>query len=201
MRTKALAQTHAFTLVETLIAVGIAAVIFAATIVSAVALQKSFKTVDRYSGAHMQQIRIVDFLARDVRRGVSVVNDRTAQSIVVKIPRYIIQAGDPDATSANIGTPRLPKRTPSTGEMTIDYGNSLWTVEYKVFNSAIVRLEDGEVTTIATSTDNLIPESIDVRIANTQYVTTVITFKPASIAERQGTALYSTAYLRNRRRF
>lgn len=201
MRTKSPPPTHAFTLSEMMIALPIASVILAVTLATAVALQRSFNTVDRYSAAHMQQIRIVDFLARDVRRGVSVISDRTTQSVVIKLPRYIIQAGDPDATSANIGTPRPPKRTPTTGETTIDYGASLSTIEYKVVNSAIVRSEDGVVTTIATSTDNLIPESIDVQLSNTQYVTTEITFKPVSVADRQGTALYSTTYLRNRRRF
>ena len=66
-------KTHAFTLAEMMIAMGIAVAIIAVTLTTSVALQKSFNSVDNYFGTHMQQIRIVDYLARDVRRGLSVV--------------------------------------------------------------------------------------------------------------------------------
>jgi hypothetical protein len=74
-----------------------------------------------------------------------------------------------------------------------------------VSGASILRKElkaDGtwSVTTIASSTDNLIPETLDTELANTEYATTAITFKPVSVADRSGTVVYSTAYLRNRRR-
>ena len=83
-------------------------------------------------------------------------------------------------------------------------GATTSTVEYKVNGSSIERWENmgaGAVkTTIASSTDNLIPKTIDIELANTEYTTTAITFKPISVADRNGTIVYSTAYLRNRRR-
>jgi hypothetical protein len=46
---------------------------------------------------------------------------------------------------------------------------------------------------------------LDVELSNTEYLTTSITFLPifmsaGTAAERTGTTIYSTAYLRNKRR-
>ena len=200
-------KTHAFTLAEMLIAVAIASTILAVTLTSSVALQRSFNEVDNYSTTHMQQIRIVDYLARDVRRGLSVTSSVDRQTVTITIPQYIYQAGDTDLPNASlIGTPRPPKRVYVSGsdDPNINYGATTSTVVYKVQGSSILRTEDtGKgpvVTTIASSTDNLVPETIDVELANTEYTTTAVTFKPISVADRGGTVVYSTAYLRNRRR-
>ena len=204
MKLKKLAKIRGFTLVEMMIAIAIAFTILGVTLTSSIALEKSFNSVDNYFATHMQQIRIVDYLARDVRRGFSVTSSVDKQTVTVKIPRYIIQAGDSDATPSTIGTPRSPKLAISSGDYNINYGttatNQISTVVYQISGSSILRTEDGVVTTIASSTDNLIPETVDVELANTEYTTTAITFKPISVADRNGTVVYSTAYLRNRRR-
>ena len=192
-----------FTLAELLIAMAIASAILGVIFTSAIALQKSFTAVDNYFGAHMQQIRIVDYLARDVKRGLSVTSSTDRQTVTIKVPKYIIQAGDSDATVSNIGTPRSPSLAIANGDYNINYGtptSTVTTVVYSVNASSILRTEDGELTTIASSTDNLIPETVDIELANTEYTTTAITFKPISVADRSGTVVYSTAYLRNRRR-
>src|SRR6266487_2104568 len=203
------AKIHAFTLIEMMVAIATASAILGVTLTSSIALQRSFNALDNYFATHMQQIRIVDFLARDVRRGLSVTSSFDQQTVTINIPKYIIQAGDSDATGSNIGTPRSPTRTyvsvPGgiTGTPDINYGtptSSISVVQYKVSGSSILRTEDGIVTTIASSTDNLIPKTIDTELANTEYTTTSITFKPISVADRNGTIVYSTAYLRNRRR-
>lgn len=202
MRFTIATKTHAFTLTEMMVAMAIASIVLAVTVTSSVALQRSFSAVDNYFSAHMQQIRIVDYLARDVKRGLSVTSSSDKQTVVVKIPNYIIQAVDAEAIAnpALIGTPRPPTLAIANGELNINYGSGVSSVEYKVIGSTILRTEDGVVTTIASSTDNLIPETIDVELANTEYVTTAITFKPISVADRSGTIVYSTSYLRNRRR-
>jgi hypothetical protein len=51
----------------------------------------------------------------------------------------------------------------------------------------------------------LVPQTTDVELANTEYANTAVTFMPTftmsgSPAARTGTSLYSTAYLRNKRR-
>jgi prepilin-type N-terminal cleavage/methylation domain-containing protein len=216
MRLGISAKTHAFTLIEMMVAIAIASAILGVTLTSSIALQRSFNQVDNYSTTHMQQIRIVDYLARDVKRGLSVTSSVDFQTVTITIPKYIIQAGDSDATASNIGTSRLPTRTyvpppiPTPpgwipGDPNINYGAPLSptttsTVVYSVVGSSIQRTEDGIVTTIASSTDNLLPATTDIELANTEYTTTAVTFKPISVTDRNGTIVYSTAYLRNRRR-
>ena len=199
------AKPRAFTISEMMIAIAIASLILGVTVTSSIALQRSFNSVDNYMATHMQQIRIVDFLARDVRRGLSVTSSIDKQMVDIKIPKYIIQAGDLDATGSTIGTPRPPTRAIASGELNINYGTTTNSVRYEVNGASILRKElkaDGTwaVTTIASSTDNLIPQTLDTELANTEYATTAITFKPLSVADRSGTVVYSTAYLRNRRR-
>jgi hypothetical protein len=152
----------------------------------------------------MQQIRIVDYLARDVRRGLSVVSSADKRTVTVNLPRYIVQAGDADATGSNIGTPRAPSLAIVNRDYNINYLPTYTSppsvVVYSISGSSILRTEDNVITTIASSTDSLIPETVDIELANTEYTTTAITFQPLSVADRNGTVVYSTAYMRNRRR-
>ena len=204
MRLGSALKTRAFTLAEMLIAMGIAVAIIAVTLTTSVGLQKSLYSIDNYFGTHMQQIRIVDYLARDVRRGLSVVSSADKHTVTVNLPRYIIQAGDADATGSNIGTPRAPSLAVVNRDYNVNYlptsTSSPSVVTYTISGASILRTEDNVITTIASSTDNLLPETVDIELANTEYTTTAITFKPLSVADRTGTVVYSTAYLRNRRR-
>jgi hypothetical protein len=204
MRLESSLKTRAFTLAEMLIAMGIAVAIIAVTLTTSVGLQKSLYSIDNYFGTHMQQIRIVDYLARDVRRGLSVVSSADKHTVTVNLPRYIIQAGDADATGSNIGTPRAPSLAVVNRDYNVNYlptsTSSPSVVTYTISGASILRTEDNVITTIASSTDNLLPETVDIELANTEYTTTAITFKPLSVADRTGTVVYSTAYLRNRRR-
>jgi hypothetical protein len=50
-----------------------------------------------------------------------------------------------------------------------------------------------------------VPQTTDVELANTEYTKTSVTFQPmftsgGSVAQRSGTTVFSTAYLRNKRR-
>src|SRR5205814_5926128 len=87
MKLKILAKNHAFTLIEMMIAIAIAFAILGVTLTSSISLEKSFNSVDNYFATHMQQIRIVDYLARDVRRGFSVTSSVDKQTVTVKIDR------------------------------------------------------------------------------------------------------------------
>jgi len=207
MTLKSLPRTAGFTLGEMLVAVSVSSIVLAAAIASSVSLQKSFNAVDNYFATHIQQVRVVDYLSRDVNRGFSVTTSVDLQTVTVNLPNYIIQAGDPEAVgnSSLIGTPRSPTVSYASGAAQINYGTSTSTVVYSLSNSSILRTENGAVTTIASSTDQLIPQSTDVELANTEYTSTAVTFMPiftmsGSPAARTGTSLFSTAYLRNKRR-
>jgi prepilin-type N-terminal cleavage/methylation domain-containing protein len=197
-----------FTLGELMMAVAIGSVILAATLIASVALQKSFNAVDNYFAAHVQQIRIVDYLSRDVKRSYIVTSTSSPQTVTCTIPDYIIKSGDPDA-GLGVGVRRSPTITKNANGTvnSVNYGTTTTTVVYSISNQSILRTENGALTTIAASTDNLLPTSVlsNISLTNTEYLTTSITFLPiftsgGATAERSGTTIYSTAYLRNKRR-
>ena len=206
MKLKSLPKISGFTLYELLVAMSISSVVVGAAMTSGIALQKSFKAVDSYFGTHMQQIRIIDYLSRDVKRGLIVTTSISPQSVTVTIPNYLIQSGDPEAiaNSALVGTPRTPTIAYTPSGLQVNYGSTS-TVVYSVNGNSIVRIENGVITTIASSTDQLVPTTTDIELANTEYTKSSVTFMPiftssGSQAKRTGTALYTTSYLRNKRR-
>jgi len=207
MKIRASQKIAGFTLHEMLIALSISSLVVAAAMASGVALQKSFRAVDAYFGTHMQQIRIIDYLSRDVKRGLAVTTSVSPQSVTVTLPNYLIQSGDAEALAnpALIGTPRTPAITYTPSGLQVNYGTNTSTVVYSVSGNSIVRIENGSVTTIASSTDQLVPTTTDVELANTEYTQSSVTFMPiftssGTSAQRSGTSLYATSYLRNKRR-
>jgi hypothetical protein len=176
-----------------LVSLTLSSIILAAAITSGVSLQKSFAAVDNYFSTQMQQIRIIDYLNRDVKRGLIVTTSVDLQSVTMNLPNYIIQSGDSEAiaNSSLVGTPRTPTVAYTSSGWQVNYSPSTTTVVYSISGSSILRTENGVVTTIASSTDQLVPQSTDVELANTECANTSVTFLPI---------MYATAYLRNKRR-
>jgi type II secretory pathway component PulJ len=207
MKLKTSPKTAGFTISEMLVSVSLSSIVLAAAITCGVSLQKSFNAVDNYFTTHMQQIRIIDYLNRDVKRGLIVTTSVDLQSVTMSLPNYIIQSGDPEAVGnpSVVGTPRTPTIAYTSSGWQVNYSPSTTTVVYSISGSSILRTENGVVTTIASSTDQLVPSTTDVDLANTEYAKTSVTFSPifasnGSAASRTGTSLYATAYLRNKRR-
>jgi len=194
-----------FTLAEIMMAMAIAVVIFAAIITASIAMQKSFNAVDHFFATHIQQVRIIDYLNRDVKRALICTVSADQQTVTLTIPKYIIRSGDAEAVSnpSLVGAMRSP--TLSTTTSLVNYGTTTSTVVYSINGASILRTEDGAVTTIASSTDQLVPSTTDTDLTNTEYSTMAVTFHPiftsGNIAdERTGTTVFSLAYLRNKRR-
>lgn len=207
MKLKSSHKIAGFTLSETMVGLALSSIVLAAAVTTGVTLQRSFSAVDNYFATHMQQIRIIDYLSRDVKRGLVVTTSVDRQSVTVTVPNYLIQAGDPEAQghASLVGTPRTPTIAYTSSGPQVNYSPSTSTVVYSISNMSILRTENGVVTTIAASTDQLVPLSTDVELANTEYANTSVTFKPiftiaANSAEQSGTSVYATAYLRNKRR-
>src|SRR2546423_8747516 len=93
-----------------LVSLSLSSIVLAAAITSGVSLQKSFNAVDNYFSTHMQQIRIIDYLNRDVKRGLIVTTSVDLQTVTVTVPNYIIQPGDTEAVGnpSLVVTPRNP---------------------------------------------------------------------------------------------
>jgi prepilin-type N-terminal cleavage/methylation domain-containing protein len=196
-----------FTLAEIMTAMVIAVVIFAAILTASLAMQKTFNAVDNYFATHVQQVRIIDYLNRDVKRALICTTSANQQTVTLTIPKYIIQSGDAEAVSnpSLVGAMRNPTISAITSGVQVNYGTTTSTVVYSINGASILRTEDGVVTTIAASTDQLVPSTIDTDLANTEYTTMAVTFQPIftsgnTVAERTGTTVFSLAYLRNKRR-
>lgn len=197
----------AFTLTEMMIVMSVSGVVLGTTLTSSTSLQRSFNAIDSYFGTHMQQIRIVDYLSRDVKRGLIVTTSKDLQTVTITVPNYIIEVGDPEAIVAPtlVGKPRTPTMSYTPSGWQVNYGATTSTVVYSIDGLSILRTENGKVTTIASSTDQLVPQTTDVELANTEYAKTSITFQPMFTSagtpiSRSGTTVFSTAYLRNKRR-
>ena len=344
---------HGFTVGEILVATAISAILFAAIFAAIVTLNRSYAASDDYFSTHMQQIRIMDYLARDVKRSFSVTTSQDLTTVTCIVPEYTVRPGDPEAVSdpATVGQRRTPlvvgpmhkavvdygtrntrsvadgkttKNSPTitsataafttsdvgnpisggnipagttilsltdattvvlsnnatangTGRLFTIYGDGNRTVMdasttagsnvlnsstayftsadvgkpvvgtsipagvkitsitnssnavmsanalastassfvtiggtvivYAINGNQITRTENGVVTTIASSTDRLLPETTDWQLSNTEYTTTTVTFDPIFLlgakgkdARRAGTTTYATAFLRNKRR-
>ena len=196
-----------FTLTELMIATGTGGVVLAAIMASSIALQKTLNAIDNYFATQMQQIRIIDYLNRDVKRGLAVTTSVDLQSVTITLPSYLIQAGDPEAIAnpSLVGTARTPTISNTSSGRQVNYEASTSTIIYSISGMSILRTENGSVTMVASSTDQLVPQTTDVELANTEYARTSVTFQPIFTsgnlaAERNGTTLFSTAYLRNKRR-
>ena len=207
MKLKQHSHQSGFTLAEILTAMAIAVVIFAAIITATLAMQKTFNAVDHYFATHIQQVRIIDYLNRDVKRSLICTTSADQQTVTLTIPKYIIQSGDAEAVinPSLVGAMRSPTISTTTSGVLVNYGTTTSTVVYSINGANILRTEDGVVTTIASSTDSLVPKDSDTELSNTEYTTMSVTFQPIFTSgnvtdERTGTTVFSLAYLRNKRR-
>ena len=265
-----------FTLIELMFAVAVGALMMAALVAAAVCLHRSFTAVDNYFASHVQQVRIMDYLSRDVKRSYIVTTSTDLQTVTCIIPNYLVDNGSNQPTRATptlslvgnkvvanyqastvnnvtitqgstnltcpglalvsshfsnsnvgqsvVGTGIPPGTTiesvSSSSQATMSKAASttnssatvtigaLTNVVYSVVNQAIQRKENGGLTNIAASADNLIPVTSNVELLNTEFTQSTVSFLPqfargsqAFFAdERAGTTVFSLTYLRNRRR-
>ncbi len=91
-----------------MVSVGLGMIILGVITTVSIALNRSFAAVDRFFSTHVQQVRIIDYLNRDVKRSNIAEISADAQTIYCWVPKYVIQPGDSDATADNINTRRNP---------------------------------------------------------------------------------------------
>lgn len=287
MKLKGGVRIAGFTVGEMMVVVAMTGIIMSAAITASIALQKSLWAADKFFGTHMQQIRIIDYLSRDVKRALAVTTSADRATVTCKVPNYVTDNDDSDVAAgvAAEGARRTPIVTIKIGGPQIDYGrrvtdavttngsstvtsanakftaadvgSAIWgsgiptgatitarnsatsvtistsakltktaatiswsrssTVVYALNNQTIERREDGAITTIASSTDKLVPDTVDVEQANTEYAASTVTFLPVfnfnsnaanqnaserakEELKRKGTTVFAKAYLRNKRR-
>lgn len=113
-----------FTLGEAMVATAAATLILAGLFAAATALNRANAASDAYFSTHMQQIRIIDYLSRDVKRSYSVTTSSDLTTVTCIMPNYIVQSGDPEAVtdSTTIGQRRKPVVVGPPYKAVVDYG-------------------------------------------------------------------------------
>lgn len=215
-------RATAFTIVETMVAVGIGTAILAAFTYSSVALQRSFCAIEDFAKGMNDQMRISDYLAVDMRRAFSIAVSApgvTPLTVTMTIPNFY----------ASPNTPNDPKVTGVQGwpykkhhhnhhqniilNQVVDYAptsNSAattLTVTY-VFDNNAYNL----TRTVTTPTGTVINQTIATDVKDffvtvndlDETATTQITFKPrfrtlASTDAVAGTTYFQTTLTRNTR--
>ena len=97
-------QCQGFTIAEMGLAAAVGSLMLASIVAASVCLQRSFNAVDNYFASHMQQVRIIDYLSRDVKRSYIVTTSSDLQTITCVVPNYLIDNGSSQPTRA---TPTL----------------------------------------------------------------------------------------------
>lgn len=178
-----------FALSETMISIGIFSAVSVGLLMGFTSLERNFTATADFATNHADQMRISDYLARDLRRALTVT--ATANDTTISIPPYYDVSGVPQ-------TPHLD------GKGGVYYGisGSSVTVHYYLVGGTIYRREDAlPPVGIADNVKDFIFNVTDLG----KVVTTKITFNPTFISRGASadaiaaTSFYNTTLLRNSR--
>src|SRR2546430_17628081 len=97
-----------------MVGVALGTIVLGAVITASISLNRTFAAVDNFFSTHLQQVRIIDYLNRDVKRSNIAEISANAQTIYCWVPKYVFEPGDTDATCSRIKTRRTPP-IPKTG--------------------------------------------------------------------------------------
>jgi len=120
-----------FTLSEMLMSIAMGSLVIAATMSASVALQKSFAAANDFFYTHMQQIRIIDYLSRDVKRSTVVITSADKQTVTCTNSQSDYQ-GWRSGCGAWRGKRRTPTVTVTSTGAVVNYGTTTSTASYSV---------------------------------------------------------------------
>lgn len=87
--------TRAYTLVELLISTGVAGVLLAGLIATAITLKNTYSSCDEYNKALSDQSRVLDQISMDLRRAKSGSVSNTAQTLTLVLVDYLDSSSNP----------------------------------------------------------------------------------------------------------
>lgn len=184
-------KSHAFTLIEVLIAASLGTVALGAVLSGAIAMQRCFAGAEDFAAAKTDQARLSDYIALDLRRALTVTTGTDGTTIMtVQIPDYYDGTGKP--------------KTPTITKYVANYGDPAKpvTVLYRKVGSSILRQENAGVSQeIAANVEDFQLTIQDLG----KVVKTQVTFAPRfqhtpTAAARTTTTVFGTTLLRNQRR-
>jgi Tfp pilus assembly protein PilW len=192
MKAHSFQHNRAFTLVETLVGAAIGSMILAALLLGSVALLRTFKAVEDYSDASIDQARILDYIARDVRRATTVNLLQNPTRLALTVPDQYASTSKTDRTF----------RSPTPATAGVVYGSGTVNVVFFLSGKNFIRQESGVDSVIATNVTDFAPV-FDLSDPNGKTVKTTITFaaifriNPAT-APRAPTSMTNRVFLRNK---
>lgn len=182
---KKLLNVAAFTLSEMLISTAVTVVLVGIGLISSISIQRSFDASIRYANSQSEQMRVLDYMALDLRRALNVTNSNG--QLIITLPDFY----DAD------GNPRMPTIVNSLPK----YGGTPVTVRYYRNGSRILREAGGTATPIAENVQDFQFTFQDFGQVIEAAVTFVPTFRRDNNQEasREGTRAVIRVLLRNRR--
>jgi type II secretory pathway component PulJ len=145
------------TLAETVVAAGVFAVLCVAFISGSVSLHLNFSNTRDYARNHSAQLRISDYIARDLRQAVSFAQSGTGASLVMTLTI-------PNFYQAN-GTPRTPvvnaDGSVSYKDTSVTPAKITNTIRYFINNGTMYREVDGVPRPIAESVAGFVVIPLD----------------------------------------
>lgn len=182
-------QRAGFALSETLISIGVFSAVSIGLLMGFTSLERNFAATTDFATNHADQMRISDYLARDLRRALTV--QASPSDTTLTIPSYY------DAT----GAPQTPHLDGNGGVYYGTSGSSV-SVHYYLSGATIYRREDAlPPVAVADNVKDFVFSVTDLG----KVVTTKITFNPTFMAGGAtanaiaATAFYNTTLLRNSR--
>jgi hypothetical protein len=195
-------QVHlrAMTVPELMVATAILSLVTASLMVAISTLQRTFRASQHHAKSQIEQARLLDYVARDLRRALTVSVDSFEGSsrINITIPDYYDDKGTPNDPSDD--EPRRPRIVGRS----IEYGNAPLEVTYYKSGSSIFRSFRGNVTPVVADVNDF---NLKFKDDGKQTVQISVTFVPryhfSGLTEqdaRAATRATSTILLRNMRR-
>jgi Tfp pilus assembly protein PilW len=127
-----------FTLTELLVATGLSSVLLAGLVTGGLALQRGYAAARHQIMCQEDQMRVIDYITRDLRRATSVTISNQNRMVTVILPDQV-----------DLATSTL--RLPSVVNGVVQYGNTPATVSYYVSGTAFVRKENGVELNLSTN--------------------------------------------------
>jgi Tfp pilus assembly protein PilW len=198
----------AFTLAEMMVGMAAGALILLGLTLASISLQRSFSSGDAYATAQDSQLRVMDYLTRDLRRASTATPSGDGTQVTLTVPDYYDSydaSGNPSPRSSVNSQPRDPVLT--TGAPVFGSYNPIITYYVDTTTQSLIRQIDWQVSGVAKQSKTVIADGIANFIMNiTPYSNSVIqaqiTFLPkfernSLIIARAGTTLNATVTLRN----
>ncbi len=197
-----------YTLAQLMVGVGVASVVLLGLVLGSISLQRSFVGTDQYATAQDAQLRVMDYITRDLRRAKSVSVTPDGSQVSVTVPDYYSaydSNGNPSTRSNVNSQPLDPVITTSSPV----FGSNAPTITYYVdaTTQSLIRQVNWTAGGTAKQSSTTIADAVQsfqLGFTNTSnsVVTVTITFAPilernSQATARAGTTLSASVTLRD----